>query len=104
MIYYFTMMCISKKNVIEKVKNLTKTMKSDFTFESAVDSFINETFGDPLGNVNPDGVDYLLMDLSHDIEDIRKFFNVTSVSGYSINRFVPKSLSFGVCIVAENKY
>lgn len=75
MIYYFTMMCISKKNVIEKVKNLTKTIKSDFTFESAVDSFINETFGDPLGNVNPDGVDYLLMDLSHDIEDIRKFFN-----------------------------
>ena len=43
-------------------------------------------------------------DYDHLIYDIRKFFNVTSVSGYSINRFIPKSLSFGVCIVAENKY
>ena len=35
----------SKKDIIEKVKNLTKTIKSDITFESTVLSFIKETFG-----------------------------------------------------------
>ena len=65
----------SKKDIIEKVKNLTKTIKSDITFESTVLSFIKETFGDPEGNVNPNGVYYLLMDLAWDMEDIRKFFN-----------------------------
>ena len=65
----------SDKDVIEKVKNLTKTIKSDFTFESAVDSFINETFGDPSGNVHADPVEFLILDLTHDIEEIRKFFN-----------------------------
>jgi len=42
-------MLYSEKDVIEKIKNLTKTIKNDLTFESAVDRFINETFGDPSG-------------------------------------------------------
>ena len=50
-------MIYSEKDVIEKIKNLTKTVKNDQTFESVVDRFINETFGDPSGTGNTEGAE-----------------------------------------------
>ena len=35
-------MIYSEKDVIEKIKNLTKNVKNDQTFESAVDRFITK--------------------------------------------------------------
>ena len=72
-------MIYSEKDVIEKIKNLTKTVKNDQTFESVVDRFINETFGDPSGTWdtqgNTEGVESLILDLTNNNEEIRKFFN-----------------------------
>jgi len=63
----------SEKTVIEKVKDL-KNHNKDLTFENAVDIFINETFGDPHGNVHTDGVEFLISDMSHS-DEMKKFFN-----------------------------
>jgi len=68
-------MIYSEKDVIEKIKNLTKTVKNDQTFESVVDRFVNETFGDPSGTGNTEGVESLILDLTNNNEEIRKFFN-----------------------------
>ena len=68
-------MIYSEKDVIEKIKNLTKNVKNDQTFESVVDRFINETFGDPSDTGDTEGVESLILDLTNNNEEIRKFFN-----------------------------
>ena len=42
-------------------------------------------------------------DYDHLIYDVRKYFDVVSVSGYSTFFYLPKFLSFGVGIVAKTK-
>lgn len=88
----------NEKGIFFLMKRILKPKDSSYKF-SLMDK-INLTMGKTnyvIRNQHK-GFDY-----DHLIYDIKKYFNVINVFGYSISRFIPKSLSFGVCIVAVSK-
>ncbi len=77
-----------------------KNKKEENSYAFSIWDLINLTFGRTNRVIRKEhkGFDY-----DHLIYDIRKYFDIVSVQGYSIFRFIPLFLSIGVGIVAVPK-
>ena len=82
------------------LKQLLKPKSDDSEKYTFID-YLNISLG-KTNNVDRDnhkGFDY-----EHLIYDIRKYFTLVKVSGFSFTRLMPKFLSFGIGIIAKPKW